>query len=345
MAAAWLHCLWEIIDNSVDEALHGTCTEIEVILHADHSAEVHRQRPRHPGRHRAEDRAERRRAGDDQAARGRQVRRRLLHRVRRPARRRRLRGQRAVRPARRRTSTGAGYEWAASFRRGVPGEFAGDGPDAAVHAGLRPAQGPQGGQDADRHQDPGSGRTGRSSCPAPSGRSSSSIQRARQTAYLVPGLSISVTDERPPALALVRPADDDADAGRSGPQDRRVPLRRRDQRVLRAPERRRRRSPTCIRLTGAGQFTETVPVLDEPGPPDAHRGRARARGRRRAALGHRLRHRHPVVRQRDRHAQGRHARHRLRAGPGQDAQRAAAGRQAAARPATSRSSRKTCSRA
>ena len=35
-----LHCLWEIIDNSVDEALHGTCTSIDVILHADHSAEV-----------------------------------------------------------------------------------------------------------------------------------------------------------------------------------------------------------------------------------------------------------------------------------------------------------------
>ena len=35
-----LHCLWEIIDNSVDEALHGTCTKIDVILHADHSAQV-----------------------------------------------------------------------------------------------------------------------------------------------------------------------------------------------------------------------------------------------------------------------------------------------------------------
>ena len=35
-----LHCLWEIIDNSVDEALHGTCTKITVSLHADGSAEV-----------------------------------------------------------------------------------------------------------------------------------------------------------------------------------------------------------------------------------------------------------------------------------------------------------------
>ena len=34
-----------------------------------------------------------------------------------------------------------GHEWVASFRRGVPGEFAGDGPDAPFVAGLRPAQG------------------------------------------------------------------------------------------------------------------------------------------------------------------------------------------------------------
>ena len=36
-----MHCLWEIIDNAVDEALagHGSC--IEVTLHADGSAEVH----------------------------------------------------------------------------------------------------------------------------------------------------------------------------------------------------------------------------------------------------------------------------------------------------------------
>jgi DNA gyrase subunit B len=34
------HCLWEIIDNSVDEALGGHCTRIDVILHADGSAEV-----------------------------------------------------------------------------------------------------------------------------------------------------------------------------------------------------------------------------------------------------------------------------------------------------------------
>ena len=34
------HCLWEIFDNSVDEALAGYCSRIEVVLHADGSAEV-----------------------------------------------------------------------------------------------------------------------------------------------------------------------------------------------------------------------------------------------------------------------------------------------------------------
>lgn len=35
-----MHCLWEIIDNSVDEALAGHGSEIEVVLHADGSVEV-----------------------------------------------------------------------------------------------------------------------------------------------------------------------------------------------------------------------------------------------------------------------------------------------------------------
>ena len=36
-----MHCAWEIIDNSVDEALAGVCTRIDVSLHKDGSAEVH----------------------------------------------------------------------------------------------------------------------------------------------------------------------------------------------------------------------------------------------------------------------------------------------------------------
>ena len=35
------HCLWEIIDNSVDEALAGHCKKIEINLESDGSVEVH----------------------------------------------------------------------------------------------------------------------------------------------------------------------------------------------------------------------------------------------------------------------------------------------------------------
>ena len=35
-----MHCVWEIIDNSVDEALGGHCSHIEVTLHKDGSVEV-----------------------------------------------------------------------------------------------------------------------------------------------------------------------------------------------------------------------------------------------------------------------------------------------------------------
>jgi DNA gyrase subunit B len=36
-----MHCLWEIIDNGVDEALAGAAHRVEVTLHPDGSAEVH----------------------------------------------------------------------------------------------------------------------------------------------------------------------------------------------------------------------------------------------------------------------------------------------------------------
>ncbi|WP_400190060.1 type IIA DNA topoisomerase subunit B [uncultured Microbacterium sp.] len=36
-----MHCLWEIIDNSVDEAVAGNGSKIDILLHADGSVEVH----------------------------------------------------------------------------------------------------------------------------------------------------------------------------------------------------------------------------------------------------------------------------------------------------------------
>ncbi len=36
-----MHCLWEIVDNAVDEALAGHCALIDITLHPDGSAEVH----------------------------------------------------------------------------------------------------------------------------------------------------------------------------------------------------------------------------------------------------------------------------------------------------------------
>ena len=45
------HLVWEIVDNSVDEAMNGHAKEITVTLHKDGSSiTVDRRRPRHPDR-------------------------------------------------------------------------------------------------------------------------------------------------------------------------------------------------------------------------------------------------------------------------------------------------------
>ena len=164
------HCLWEIIDNSVDEALGGYCSRIDVVLHADGSAEV-----RDNGRGIPVD-VERKTkltgvelvmtrlhaggkfGGGSYTASG------GLHGV----------GASVVNALAVRLDVEVdrdGQTWAASFRRGVTGEFAGPGPDVdfTKRAGLRQLGRPPRPARAGRPPGPGSGSgpTGRSSSRTP----------------------------------------------------------------------------------------------------------------------------------------------------------------------------------
>jgi DNA gyrase subunit B len=189
-------CLGEIFDNSVDEALAGACSRIEVTLHADGSAEVIDNGRGIPvdaepktGLSGVELIMTRLHAGGKFGG-GSYTASGGLHGV----------GASVVNALSGRLDVWvekAGYEWMMSFRRGVPGEFAGEGPDAAFTPGSGIRKGRKVARSAtgtrirfwpDRQIFvPGAGWT-----------FGWLAQQARQTAYLVPGLSIKVMDERPP---------------------------------------------------------------------------------------------------------------------------------------------------
>jgi DNA gyrase subunit B len=247
-----LHCLWEIIDNSVDEALHGTCTKIEVTLHADGSAEV-----RDNGRGIPVDiepktgltgvelvmtrlHAGGKFGGGSYTASG------GLHGV----------GASVVNALSSRLDVHVqrgGQEWAISFRRGVPGTLAGPGPEGEFSPGSG----------LHKVRKVPKSATGNMTrfwpdrqifVPGAELDYEALIQRARQTAYLVPALSIVVADERP------RP-DGDEDGGP------RICEFRFDGGISEFCAHLSAAEPVTevVRLAGVGQFTETVPVLDDQG--------------------------------------------------------------------------------
>ncbi|WP_112465991.1 DNA gyrase/topoisomerase IV subunit B [Streptomyces triticisoli] len=244
-----MHCLWEIIDNSVDEALGGFCDRIEVVLYDDGSVEV-----RDNGRGIPVDvepktgmsgvevvmtklHAGGKFGGGSYAASG------GLHGV----------GASVVNALSARLDIEVdrgGHTHAISFRRGVPGAFTGNGPDTKFEAkgGLRKAK------------------------KIPKTRSGTRVrywadrqiflkdaklsletlhQRARQTAFLVPGLTIVVRDE----YGL-------GEGGSKGEESFRY-----DGGISEFCEYLASDRPVCdvLRFTGHGTFKETVPVLDDHG--------------------------------------------------------------------------------
>ncbi|MFF4307652.1 DNA gyrase/topoisomerase IV subunit B [Streptomyces sp. 900105755] len=244
-----MHCLWEIIDNAVDEALGGYCDHIDVILHDDGSVEV-----RDNGRGIPVDvepktglsgvevvmtklHAGGKFGGGSYAASG------GLHGV----------GASVVNALSARLDVEVdrgGSVHAISFRRGVPGVFTGAGPDGKFEAGS------------------GLRKTKR----VPKTRSGTRVrywadrqiflkdaklsldtlhQRARQTAFLVPGLTIVVRDE----YGL-------GEGGSKGEESFRF-----DGGISEFCEYLATDKPVCdvLRFSGQGTFKETVPVLDEHG--------------------------------------------------------------------------------
>jgi DNA gyrase subunit B len=249
-----MHCLWEIIDNSVDEALGGHGTRIDVILHADGSVEV-RDRARgipvdieprtglsgvevvftklHAGG---------KFGGGSYAASG------GLHGV----------GASVVNALSERLDVEVdrgGKTWAMSFHRGEPGVFSNGSPSSAftpfenaseLRVTGRAAKGVTGTR-IRYWADP------QIFTKDAAFNLEELEQRARQTAFLVPGLEIVIRDERAGA---------GSESGEPVETSYRFDGGISEFVEYLAPD-------TAVtdtwRLTGSGSFTETVPVLQPTG--------------------------------------------------------------------------------
>ena len=240
-----MHCLWEIIDNAVDEALAGHCNKIEINLEADGSVEVHDD-----GRCIPVDKEPKtgltgvevvmtklhaggKFGGGSYAASG------GLHGV----------GASVVNALASRLDVEVDRDskiyWM-SFKRGHAGIFEGDGPNASFteKSGLRVI--------------------GKVSAKVTGTRikwwfdkqiflkeAELSIEdiyaRARQTSYLVPGLTLVVNDSRTKAKTI------ETFTHKGGISEFCTFLRPDDP------------VGEVIRISGSGAYTENVPVLDEKG--------------------------------------------------------------------------------
>jgi DNA gyrase subunit B len=247
------HCLWEIFDNAVDEALGGFCTRIEVTLRSDGSAEVHDN-----GRGIPVDTERKTKlsgvelvltrlhaggkfGGGSYTASG------GLHGV----------GASVVNALSARLDIEVdrgGHTYAASFRRGVAGEFADQGPSASFvkRSGLRQVAKIAAKKSGTRIRF----WPDRQVFLRDATFSYESLeQRARQTAYLVPGLTIAVR----------------AEPGASGDEARSASAQQAEFRfdggISEFCQHLASGEPVTdvIRITGQGNFTETVPVLDDRG--------------------------------------------------------------------------------
>jgi len=247
-----MHCLGEIIDNAVDEALTGYCSRIEVVLRADGSVEV-----RDNGRGIPVDiepktglsgvevvltklHAGGKFGGGSYAASG------GLHGV----------GASVVNALAARLDVEVdrdGATHALSFRRGVPGIFAGNSPDSP----FKPASGLRKVKRVARRV---TGTRIRYWSDRQIFLAEAAIvldelyDRARQTAFLTPELTIAVQNEQDSSEKLDHNEPTEQTFHFSGGISEFCEFLALDSSVT-----------SVLRLSGSGSFTETVPVLDAQG--------------------------------------------------------------------------------
>ena len=246
-----MHCLWEIIDNSVDEALAGHGNDISIILHKDNSVEVRDKARGIPvdiepktGLSGVEVVFTKLHAGGkfgsgSYAASG------GLHGV----------GASVVNALSERLDVEVdrdGKTWAMSFRRGEPGIFD-DSKGVKPNNPFKPFDDTSILREVGKV---GKGVTGTRirywSDPQifikdANFSTNDLTDRARQTAFLVPGLGIHIDDQR---------------SGKSEKQDFKF-----DGGIIEFANFLAKDAPltSTWRLAGSGEFTETIPVLGEDG--------------------------------------------------------------------------------